>query len=142
MLILNEFRKDGCKKKICSQRRACGQRLQSEFALCDHGAKRIARYLTLPEGAPINPKWIVRIMREYLLNARIRKRRHSEYWYHQRHAQRLSDRQCTPYILGRNFTSVVPLKKLATDATWITFSRGHTLSQRTHGSLQPRDHLV
>jgi len=40
-----------------------------------YGAKRMARYLTLLEGASINHKRIARIMREYLLNARVRMRR-------------------------------------------------------------------
>lgn len=63
-------------------------------------------------------------MSEYLLNARIRKRRHPEYWYRQRHAERLSDRQCAPNILDRNFTSLMPLRKLATDVTWVSFVGG------------------
>jgi len=89
-----------------------------------YGAKRMAQYLTLLEGIPINHKRIARIMREHLLNARIRKRRHPEYWYRQRHAERLSDRQCAPNILGRNFTSPTPLRKLATDVTWVSFAGG------------------
>jgi putative transposase len=63
-------------------------------------------------------------MSEYLLNARIRKRRHPEYWYRQRHRECWSDRQCAPNILGRNFTSIAPLKKLVTDVTWVTFAGG------------------
>jgi len=89
-----------------------------------YGAKRMARYLSLAEGIPINHKRIARIMNENLLHARVRKRRHPEYWYRQRHKERLSDRQCGPNILDRNFTSVLPLKKLATDVTWVTFAGG------------------
>jgi len=89
-----------------------------------YGAKRMARYLALHEGILINHKRIARIMHEYLLNARVRTRRHPAYWYHQRHAQRLSDRQCAPNLLDRKFTSVVPRKKLVTDVTWVNFAGG------------------
>jgi putative transposase len=89
-----------------------------------YGAKRMARYLSLTEGIPINHKRIARIMNENLLNARVRKRRHPAYWYRQRHRERLSDRQCGPNILARNFSSILPLKKLVTDVTWVTFAGG------------------
>ena len=89
-----------------------------------YGAKRMARYLSLTEGTPINHKRIARIMNEHLLNARIRKRWHPAYWYQQRHRERLSDRQCGPNILARDFHSAFPLKKLVTDVTWISFVGG------------------
>lgn len=99
------------------------QRIQEDVRY-SYGAKRMARYLSLTEGIPINHKRIARIMNENLLHARVRKRRHPAYWYWQRHKERLSDRQCGPNILDRNFTSVLPLKKLATDVTWVTFAGG------------------
>ncbi len=89
-----------------------------------YGAKRMAGYIAQHEGMPINHKRIARIMHEYLLNARVRTRRHPAYWYRQRHAQRLSDRQCAPNVLDREFTSDLPLKKLVTDVTWVNFAGG------------------
>ena len=89
-----------------------------------YGAKRMAKHLTATGGVPINHKRIARIMNEHFLNAQIRKRRHPGYWYRQRSTQRLSDRQCSPNILNRQFTSPVPLKKLVTDSTCIFFSGG------------------
>lgn len=89
-----------------------------------YGAKRMAKHLADTEGVPINHKRIARIMNEHFLNAQIRKRRHPAYWYRQRSIQRLSDRQCSPNILNRQFTSPLPLKKLVTDSTNIFFSGG------------------
>jgi len=95
-----------------------------ESFMFTYGAKRMAKYLTTTEGVPINHKRIARIMNEHFLNAQIRKRRHPDYWYRQRNTQRLSDRQCSPNILNRQFTSPKPLKKLVTDSTYIFFSGG------------------
>ena len=64
-----------------------------------YGAKRMAHALSKHAQEQINHKRIAKIMREYLVGARIRLRRHPEYWYRQRHTVRLSDRQCAPNIL-------------------------------------------
>jgi len=94
-------------------------------AVCySYGAKRMAHVLSEQEQVPINHKRIARIMQKYLLGARIRLRRHPEYWYRQRHKVRLSDRQCAPNILNRDFLAPCPLKKLVTDVTWISCADG------------------
>ncbi len=131
MLILSGYRKSGYYRSVNTNALPNKdlpiadtlQHVQEEVRY-SYGAKRMAKYLTLIEGTPINHKRIARIMSEYLLNARIRKRRHPAYWYRQRHRECLSDRQCAPNILGRNFTSRVPLRKLATDVTWVPFAGG------------------
>jgi len=89
-----------------------------------YGAKRMAHALSKQVQEPVNHKRIARIMREYLVGARVRLRRHPEYWYRQRHSVRLSDRQCAPNILNRDFLSSCPRKKLVTDVTWITCADG------------------
>ena len=89
-----------------------------------YGAKRMAHALSRQTQEPINHKRIARIMREYLLGARIRLRRHPAYWYRQRHSVRLSDRQCAPNILNRDFLAACPFKKLVTDVTWISCADG------------------
>jgi len=98
-------------------------RVQEEVGY-SYGAKRMAHALSKQGQEPINHKRIARIMREYLLGARIRLRRHPAYWYRQRHSIRLSDRQCAPNILNRDFLSFCPRKKLVTDVTWITCADG------------------
>lgn len=163
MLIVNEYRNNGRKKKrFTANERLCergyqvnllcaiaevsrsgycryvhAQRLpdkdallidkvrsiQEEVHYC-YGAKRMAHALAHIERTSINHKRIARIMREQLLGAQIRKRRHPDYWYRQRHTERLSDRQCGPNLLARQFESAVPLKKLVTDVTWVTYSGG------------------
>jgi hypothetical protein len=82
-----------------------------------YGAKRMAHALSKQVQEPVNHKRIARIMREYLVGARVRLRRHPEYWYRQRHTERLSDRQCAPNILNRDFLASCPRKKLVTDVT-------------------------
>jgi len=89
-----------------------------------YGAKRMAHALSKQTQEPINHKRIARIMREYLVGAQIRLRRHPAYWYRQRHTERLSDRQCAPNILNRDFLASCPRKKLVTDVTWITCADG------------------
>jgi len=89
-----------------------------------YGAKRMAHALSKQTQEPINHKRVARIMREYLVGAQIRLRRHPEYWYRQRHTERLSDRQCAPNILNRDFLASCPRKKLVTDVTWITCADG------------------
>ena len=74
-----------------------------------YGAKRMAQALSKQVQEPVNHKRIARIMQEYLVGARIRLRRHPEYWYRQRHTVRLSDRQCAPNIPNRDFLSSCPL---------------------------------
>ena len=73
-----------------------------------YGAKRMAHALSKQTQEPINHKRIARIMREYLVGAQIRLRRHPAYWYRQRHTERLSDRQCAPNILNRDFLASYP----------------------------------
>jgi len=75
-----------------------------------YGAKRMAQALSKQPQEPINHKRIARIMREYLVGARIRLRRHPAYWYRQPHTERLSDRQCAPNILNRDFLASCPRK--------------------------------
>jgi len=70
----------------------------------------VAHALSKQLQEPVNHKRIASIMREYLVGARIRLRRHPAYWYRQRHTERLSDRQCAPNILNRDFLASYPRK--------------------------------
>jgi putative transposase len=90
-----------------------------------YGAKRMARQLTSAGGRPCNHKRVARIMRENMLNSRIRRKTHPDYYYRQKRlGYKVTDLRLAPNVLNREFAADAPVKKLVTDITVIPCTDG------------------
>jgi len=100
------------------------EKVQEEVRF-SYGAKRMAKYLSMVDKAPVNHKRVARVMGENTLNARIRKKIHPEYYYRQkRQGFKVTDLRLAPNVLNREFSSSAPVRRLVTDITVITCSDG------------------
>ena len=96
-----------------------------EEVLYTYGAKRMAKQLSATGSPPINHKRIARVMRENMLNSRIRRRTHPEYYYRQKRLGfKITDLRLAPNVLNREFTADTPVRKLVTDITVIPCTDG------------------
>jgi len=87
-----------------------------------YGARRMARTLVMSGVCEaVNHKRVARVMREFGLNSRIRRKRRPENYYRvlREHPVRLPDN-----ILDRNFRSDRPMRKLVTDITYLPTREG------------------
>jgi len=100
------------------------EKVQEEVRF-SYGAKRMAKYLSMVDQAPVNHKRVARVMGENTLNARIRKKIHPEYCYRQkRQGFKITDLRLAPNVLNREFSSSAPVRRLVTDITVISCSDG------------------
>ena len=97
-------------------------RLAQEQNNWAYGAKRMAKFLVAEGFAEkLNHKRVERVMGEYDLHARARKRRYPKNYYL---AMKENPVELPGNVLARNFTADEPMQKLVTDITYLPTDEG------------------